>query len=142
MVYKKFASQDQLCETSIENLKQLLEEKMSQELRLTEEQMILVESVISESIVDIRDFHQGLMEEMLKPLLNIINEQNAKLLEKESLILEMVSYCFLVYMEDVAFRFHFTLCSKNKQKRQTVSFKSNSEAIKRCLSVSRSKRNI
>lgn len=101
MVFEKFAAQHQLCEIKIKNFKKLLEEKLTQELRLTDEQMILVESVINQSIGDIGQFHQGLLEDMLMPLLNIINEQNSKLLDKESLILEMVSYSFmLMFLKD------------------------------------------
>lgn len=64
---------------------------MTEELRLTDEQMGLIESIISQSVVGVREFNEGFLNEMITPMVNAINEQNEKLLQKESFMLEMVS---------------------------------------------------
>lgn len=92
VVYEKFDAQRQLCESNSANFKKMLAETMTEDLRLTDEQMIRIESVISQSIVGVQEFNERLMQEMMKPMLSAINEQNANLLEKESLMLEMVSF--------------------------------------------------
>lgn len=92
VVYEKFDAQRQLCENNSENFKKMLAETMTDELRLTDEQMIRIESVISQSIGGVQEFNERLMQEMMKPMLSVINEQNANLLEKESIMLEMVSF--------------------------------------------------
>lgn len=91
LVLEKFDAHRQLCETNAANFGKLWAEKMSTELCLADEQMTLVESVMSQSIVGVREFNENLLNEIVQPMLNVITEQNAKLMAKESLMFEMVS---------------------------------------------------
>lgn len=81
-----------MCETNLGNFKNLLAEQMTEELRLTDEQVSAVERVISQSIVGVQEFNEGLLKEMLTSMLAEMDAQSGKLLEKESLLVEMVSF--------------------------------------------------
>lgn len=94
MLNEKFNAQRQLCETTSENLKKMLAETLTEELRLTDEQMNRIESVVGQCIIGVRVFKESLLNEMMQPMLSAIDEQNAKLLEKEFRIVEMVSIAF------------------------------------------------
>ncbi|KAJ6622378.1 Kinesin-like protein Klp61F [Pseudolycoriella hygida] len=88
-VLDKCGAQRQLSEHNQTSFKNILDEKMTEELRSTDEQIALVESVFTQNIQTVREFNDGLSNEMLKSMLDAIKEQQTNLLEKLTKTKEM-----------------------------------------------------
>lgn len=102
-MHEKWDAHRRLCEVNSGNFKIILAEQMTEELRLTDEQVSAIERIFSQSIVGVQEFNEGLLKGIMEPMLAGLDEQNGILLEKESLLLEMVSQ-FFISIESVSER--------------------------------------
>lgn len=93
-VIQQLTEQRTTSDRKANDVKKILDEKMTGDMICSAEQVELIKSIINQAIADERKFNDGLTNVMLKSLLSLIDAESAKSLESHTEMLGMVSVVF------------------------------------------------
>lgn len=105
-VIQKLTEQRTTSDLKANDVKKILDEKMTGEMVCTAEQVELIKSIINQAISEERKINEGLTNVMLKSLLTSIDAESAKSLESHTEMLDMVSVFYLLSNHLITIRFN------------------------------------
>lgn len=90
-VLEKLTEQRSSSDLHANDVKKLLEDKLTGEMSCSAEQIELIKSIIHQTIAEERKMNESMSDVMLKSLLNLCASQTEKSLESHTVLLDMVS---------------------------------------------------